>query len=66
MILEQKQCSSSSAWRASSQYKTSSDNACVAAGAQDLNPLTKRLCSRRHLPNLRFGIRSIRVDQDFQ
>jgi hypothetical protein len=28
------------------------------------SPLIKCLCSRRHLPNLRFGIRSIRVDQD--
>jgi hypothetical protein len=28
------------------------------------SPLIKCLCSRRHLPNRRFGIRSIRVDQD--
>jgi hypothetical protein len=45
MIREQKQCSSSSAWRASRQYKIYSDNA-VAPGPKSRRP-TGRLLRRR-------------------
>jgi hypothetical protein len=44
MIREQKQCSSSPAWRASRQYKIYSDNAVVEPAAIAGSTAARRIC----------------------